>query len=395
MTTDVYPTPWQPPPDIRTPAYVADMARLRRNLEILAAVKARTGCKILLATKAFAMPAIFPLMRDVLDGTTASGLFEAQLGHDAFGREIHVYSPAYTPAEMQALSRIAGHFYFNSASQLEQFYPLLPAGAHVGIRVNPEMSQVKNNPIYDPCHPGSRFGVKAADLPSLPWERIDVLHVHALCENGHAESVNLIHGVSDKFAPYLSQVSAVNFGGGHFITHPDYDIQPLIDAINRFQERHGVQVILEPGGAVVLNAGYLVARVLDIPEKAGASQIAVLDTSATCHMPDVLEVPYTPSIQGSLAGSPGEAIQATPQYPCLYTLGGKTCLTGDIIGSYAFPTPLQPGDLLVFEDMMQYSFVKNTTFNGVPLPDLAVLHEDGRYEVVKQFSYLDFYNRLG
>jgi carboxynorspermidine decarboxylase len=375
------------PQDIRTPAYVLDIAVLKRNLATAGRIKREAGAKVLLATKAWAMPAACPLMSDVLDGTTASGEYEARLGREEFGKEVHVYAPAYTQAEVESLTALADHVYFNSPEQIARFLPLVrrKPGIHVGIRVNPGYSNATlGGALYDPCAPYSRFGTVKADLDKLPWGDIDIFHVHALCESLADGSVGLIGQVAREFAPYLRRVKAVNFGGGHFINKPGYDVSALIEAIKTFRAEFGINVILEPGAGLVVDAGYLVASVIGMHRN--EKDILILDASASCHMPDVLEVPYRPPILG--AGEPG-------QHPHDYIIGGKTCMTGDIIGEYSFAKPLAVGDRLIFGDMMQYSFVKNTTFNGTPLPDLAMLDEDGSYRVVRSFGYEAFRNRLG
>lgn len=371
---------------ITTPAYVADESALRRNMAVAARLRQEAGCRLLLATKAFALPAVFPLMREVLDGTTASGLYEARMGHEDFGKEVHVYSPAYSEAEIRELLPIADHFYFNSVDQIRRFLPLVKeAGKKVGIRINPGYSNATlGGDLYNPCAVGSRFGVVAEELEQLPWDQIDILHAHALCESLHDGSVGLINHVGATFGPYLKRVKAVNFGGGHFINKQGYDLDALIQGIRDFRAAHNVEVILEPGGGLVYDAGYLVATVRDILRN--GENIAILDASASCHMPDVLEVPYTPPLLG--AAEKGV-------HPHSYILGGNTCMTGDVIGTYSFPKPLQVGDKLVFGDMMQYSFVKNNSFNGTPLPDLGVLRENGAYEVVRHFDYADYRDRLG
>jgi carboxynorspermidine decarboxylase len=375
------------PSDIRTPAYVLDMGVLKRNLATTARIKRESGAKVLLATKAWAMPAAFPMMRDVLDGTTASGEYEARLGREEFGKEVHVYAPAYTPAEVESLTGIADHIYFNSPEQIARFLPVVrrKPGIEVGIRVNPGYSNATlGGALYDPCAPYSRFGTVPGDLDALPWQDIDIFHVHALCESLHDGSAGLIGHVAREFAPYLRRVKAVNLGGGHFINKPGYDVAALIAAIRAFRAEFGIDVILEPGAGLVVDAGYLVASVIGIHRN--EKDILILDASASCHMPDVLEVPYRPPIYGG--EEPG-------MLPHSYIIGGKTCMTGDIIGEYSFEKPLAVGDRLIFGDMMQYSFVKNTTFNGTPLPDLAVLEEDGRYRVLRAFGYEAFRDRLG
>ena len=375
------------PATIRTPAYVLDEAALARNLATAARIKRETGCKMLLATKAFALPAAFPMMAEVLDGSTASGLYEARMGHEDFGKEVHVYAPAFTEAELTELTKVAKHIYFNSPHQLKRFLPLVrkTPGLHVGLRVNPGYSMATlGGPLYDPCAPNSRFGTPVAALDDAPWEEIDILHVHALCEANDTGSVGLIEHVGRELGAYVRRVKAVNFGGGHFVNRAPYDVAALIEAIKAFKREFGVEVILEPGAGLVVDCGYMVASVLDI--HTNGAHIAILDASASCHMPDVLEVPYTPPVIG--AGQPGE-------HPHTYILAGNTCMTGDVIGEYSFEKPLTVGDRLIFGDMMQYSFVKNNTFNGQPLPDLAIWGADGSYRVVKSFSYDDFRRKLG
>ncbi len=370
--------------DIQTPAYVADLAKVKANMSVAQRVRREAGCKVVLATKAFSMPSCFPYMKPYLDGTTASGLYEARLGAENFGKEVHVYSPAFDAESLAECLTYASHVYFNSVSQLQRFgQQARDASVQVGLRVNPGLSLVKNSALYDPSSEGSRFGVQPAELTAEVLAQVDGLHIHNLCENMAQDSVKLIEHVSGKLADALAQVSHVNFGGGHYMTHPDYDVDALIEAIKVFQAKHDVQVTLEPGGAMVYDAGYLVGRVIDVFDNQYAQ--AILDVSASTHMPDVLEVPYRPNIVGS--GEEGEKAHT-------YRLGGNSCMTGDVIGMYSFDAPLKPGDVLIFTDMMQYSMVKNTNFNGVPLPDLALLHEDGRYEVVKRFGYEDFIARL-
>ena len=371
---------------VPTPCFLLDEARLRSNLETAARLRRDAGCKVLLATKAFAMPAVFPLMRDYLDGTTASGEFEARLGAEEFGKEVHVYSPAYTKAELDRLSKLAQHIYFNSAEQLARFgAQARAAGAKIGLRINPGYSNATlGGDLYDPCAPGSRFGEVAEKLDQVDWSGVDIFHVHALCESLHEGSVGLINHVAESFAPYLKQVSTVNFGGGHFLNKPGYDVDALIAAIKAFKARFEVEVVLEPGAGLVVNTGELHASVLALHEN--EHQLAILDASASTHMPDVLEVPYRPEIIG--AGGPGEKAHT-------YTLGGKTCMTGDVIGTFSFDAPLQPGDRLIFTDQMHYSFVKTNTFNGTPLANLAVRREDGAIEMLSDFGYDAFRSRLG
>lgn len=373
-------------PNLTTPCFLLDVARLRANLETARRIREEAGCKILLATKAFALPAIFPMMRDYLDGTTASGEHEAIMGAEAFGKEVHVYSPAYTQGEIKRLTQTAQHIYFNSAQQLDELgYIARNAGCKVGLRVNPGYSNATlGGALYDPCAPGSRFGEVPAKLDQIDWSRVDIFHVHALCESLHDGSVGLINHVAKNFAREVSKVNTVNFGGGHFINKPGYDIDALIKAIKDFKAQFGVNVILEPGAGLVVNTGELHASVLALHWN--EVDLAILDASASTHMPDVLEVPYRPEIIG--AGEAGEKAHT-------YTLGGKTCMTGDVIGEYSFDAPLKPGDRLIFTDQMHYSFVKTNTFNGTPLANLAIQHEDGEIEMVSDFGYEEFRRRLG
>ena len=374
------------PETMTTPAYVLDVAALKRNLDTVVRIRREAGCKVLLATKAWAMPAAFPMMRDALDGSTASGEYEARLGREEFGKEVHVYAPAYADGEVERLTKLADHIYFNSPEQISRYGSLAKAaGAKIGARINPGYSNATlGGPLYDPCAPCSRFGTTRAEIDKLPWGDIDIFHAHTLCESLADGSVGLIEHVAREFAPYIRQVKAVNFGGGHFINKPGYDVGKLIAALKAFRAEFGVEVIIEPGGGIVVDAGYLVASVIGLHWN--EKNIAILDTSASCHMPDVLEVPYTPAVIG--AGKPGTHAHD-------YILGGKTCMTGDIIGEFSFPKPLRVGSRIVFTDMMQYSFVKNTTFNGTPRPDLAVLEEDGSYRVLRSFGYEDYRHSLG
>ena len=365
----------------RTPAYVLDESKLLHNLRILKDVQEHTGAKILLAQKAFSMFAVYPLMAQYLAGTTASGLYEARLGKEEFPGEVHVFEPAYKPEDMDELVHIADYVIFNSLRQLDKYAPLCQkAGVSIGLRINPEVS-TQETAIYDPCAPGSRLGVHRDDLTAFP--DVDGLHFHTLCEqNADALEITL-QAVEEKFGSYLHRCKWVNFGGGHHITRPDYDLALLERLITEFQQKYDVQVYLEPGEAAALNAGYLVTEVMDLVHN--GMDIAVLDASAACHMPDVLEMPYRPSLYQS-----GQADELAHTY----RLSSCTCLAGDVIGDYSFAQPLKIGDRLCFEDMAIYSMVKNNTFNGMPLPDIGILHTDGQYELVKRFTYQDFKGRL-
>ncbi len=368
---------------IKTPVYVADEQMLIRNLEILRGVKESAGCKILLAQKAFSMYSLYPLIERYLDGTTASGLYEARLGREEFKGEVHVYSPAYKESDMEEIADIADHIVFNSVPQVMKYKDIcLKKGKSIGLRVNPECS-TQDTPIYDPCASGSRLGVtKEAFDPSV-LGFIEGLHFHTLCEQGADALEVTVAAFEEKFGKYLNGLKWVNFGGGHHITRKDYDTELLIGIIRDIKKRYGVEVYLEPGEAIALNAGYLVTTVMEVVHN--DIDIAILDASAACHMPDVLEMPYRPPLYAS--GQGGEK-----KYT--YRLSSCTCLAGDIIGDYSFDEPLREGDRLVFEDMAIYSMVKNNTFNGMPLPDIAVLHSDGGFEVIKGFGYKDFKERL-
>ncbi|WP_195276622.1 carboxynorspermidine decarboxylase [Anaerotruncus rubiinfantis] len=366
-----------------TPCYVVDEALILKNLEILKSVSDRTGCKILLAQKAFSMFALYPLIGRYLSGTTASGLFEAKLGHGEMGGETHIFSPAYRETEFDEILALCDHVIFNSFSQWERFQgKALAAGRKCGIRVNPECS-TQGHAIYDPCSPGSRLGVTRENFRPDLLEGISGLHFHTLCEQDSDALEATLDAVERQFGEFLPGMQWINFGGGHHITRLGYDIERLCACIGRMREKYGLTVYLEPGEAVALNAGFLVTEVQDILHN--GTGIAILDASAACHMPDVIEMPYRPPLLG--AGEAGEK-------PHTYRLGGPTCLAGDVIGDYSFDQPLAVGDRLVFGDMAIYSMVKNNTFNGMCLPAIAVRRQGGRLEVIREFGYEDFRTRL-
>ncbi len=366
-----------------TPYYVVDEKLLTRNLEILRHVADESGCKILLAQKAFSMYSLYPLIGKYLDGTTSSGLFEAKLGYEEFGGETHVFSVAYTASEFDAVLGICSHVVLNSFAQWEKFREkAADSKVKFGIRINPELS-TQDHAIYDPCSPGSRLGVTLKNFRKDLLDGISGLHFHTLCEQNSDALIATIAAVEEKFGSYIQQMEWINFGGGHHITRADYDTAALIGAIKAFKEKYDVEVYLEPGEAVALNTGFLVSTVLDIVEN--GMEIAILDTSATCHMPDVIEMPYRPHIIGSAEPS----VKAHP-----YRLGGPTCLAGDIIGDYSFDAPLKVGDKLIFTDMAHYTMVKNNTFNGINLPSIAFSDKDGNLNLIRSFSYNDFKMRL-
>lgn len=372
---------------VETPCYVVDEGKLRKNLKILAGVEQATGCHILLAQKCFSCFYEYPLIGQYISGTTASGIYEARLGKECMGKENHVFAPAFKERDMEELVTICDHIVFNSLTQLAKYKELCnKAGVSIGLRVNPECSTQGDHAIYDPCTPGSRFGVTAELLERNPsvLDGVDGLHFHTLCEQNSDDLVTTLKAVEEKFGKYLAGRKWLNFGGGHHITRDDYDIDALIKCILHMKETYDLEIYLEPGEAVALNAGYLVTEVLDIVENAGIKTL-VLDASAACHMPDVLEMPYRPPLQD--AGEPEEKTYT-------YRLSSFTCLAGDIIGDYSFDREISVGDRLVFEDMAIYSMVKNNTFNGIPLPDIDVLKEDGSVEVIRRFDYEDFKGRL-
>lgn len=370
--------------DFRTPYFYVDEKKLIENLQILKEVAEKSGCRILLAQKAFSMFACYPLMREYLVGTTASGLYEARLGKEEFGKETHVFSPAYRRDEFEELLNYADHICFNSPAQLRLFGARAKAaGKSVGLRVNPQCSTQEGHAIYDPCAPGSRLGTRADQMEEELLPLLDGLHFHTLCEQNSDDLETTAKAFEEKFGKYLKGMKWLNLGGGHHITRSDYDRERLIGIVRYFRETYGVEVYLEPGEAVVLNAGFLVSRVEEIVSN--DMEIAILDASAACHMPDVLEMPYRPPVKGS--GAPGEMAFT-------YRFGGPTCLAGDVMGDYSFAEPLKIGDQVVFEDMALYTMVKTNTFNGMRLPDIRILHEDGSWELVKEFGYKDFRDRL-
>ena len=369
---------------VPTPAYVIDEAKLVHNLEILKSVQDRTGCKVLLAQKAFSMYATYPLISQYLAGTTASGLYEAKLGREEFGGEVHVFAPAFKDADLEEILEIADHTVFNSERQLRKHIDKCrAAGVSIGLRINPECSTQGDHALYDPCAVGSRFGVRIDQFSEDLLDLVDGLHFHTLCEQNSDDLKTTLEAVEAKFGPYLHRIKWLNMGGGHHVTREDYDLDLLISSIQEIQEKYGLEVYIEPGEAIALNAGYLVTEVLDIVEN--GIETLVLDASATCHMPDVLEMPYRPPLRHGF-----EAGEKT----YTYRLSSNTCLTGDIIGDYSFEKPVEIGDKLYFEDMAIYSFVKNNTFNGIGLPSLVLMDKTGDCRIVKSFGYEDFKWRL-
>lgn len=371
-----------------TPCYVIDEKKLKENLQILKEIREEAGCKILLAQKAFSCFYEYPLIGRYLDGTTASGLYEARLGKEEMGKENHVFAPAYKDADIKELGEICDHIIFNSFAQLRRHKDVV-SGKSLGLRINPECSTQGDHAIYDPCAPGSRLGVtkevfvREIEVEPELFDALDGFHFHTLCEQNADDLAKTLEAVEEKFGPWLSKIKWLNMGGGHHITRDDYDRKLLIKCIKHIRDTYGVEVYLEPGEAIALNAGYLVTEVMDIVEN-GLS-VLILDASAACHMPDVLEMPYRPPLKDS--GNAGEKAFT-------YRLSSCTCLAGDVIGDYSFDKQIRVGDKLYFQDMAIYSMVKNNTFNGIPLPGIAVMKEDGDCELIRTFGYRDFKGRL-
>ena len=374
--------------EIPTPSYVIDEKKLRENCEILKRVMDETDCKILLAQKAFSAYSEYPLIGSYLAGATASGLYEARLGKEEMGKENHVFAPAFKPSEFEELTTICDHLIFNSFSQVKKFAKPVD-GCSFGIRVNPECSTQGDHAIYDPCAKGSRLGVTLANFEKALLEDTDALkyidgiHFHTLCEQNSDDLETTLAAVEEKFGKYLHNMKWLNMGGGHHISRDDYDVDKLVKLINHMKETYDVEVYLEPGEAVALNAGCLVTEVMDIVDN--DIKTLILDASAACHMPDVLEMPYRPPLKNS-----GEANEKA----FTYRLSSCTCLAGDIIGDYSFDSEVKPGDKLYFEDMAIYSMVKNNTFNGMGLPSIYAMDEDGDCRLIKKFGYEDFKCRL-
>ena len=372
---------------MQTPYYLIDEAKLERNLKILASVRRRAGVKILLAQKAFSAFDTYPLVAKYLDGTTASGLYEARLAHEEMpGRENHVFNPAFTDEEFAEVAEICDHVVFNSVEQARRFRGRGRAGARpsIGLRVNPGYSEIEHD-IYNPCVKGSRLGVPREFVKPEDLEGLEGLHFHSMCEQGSDVLARTLPHFEAKFGEFLPRLKWVNFGGGHHITKKGYDVGLLVKTLKDFRRRHpNLEVYLEPGEAIALDAGTLVTTVREVFDY--GVPIAIVDASAECHMPDVIEMPYRPPLKG--AGEAGEK-------RFTYRLGGPTCLAGDVIGDYSFSRRLKPGDELVFGDMAIYSMVKNNTFNGMPLPSIALKKKDGRIVVLREFGYEDFKCRLG
>ena len=374
---------------VPSPCFVVDEVAVERNLKILNRVQEQSGAKVLAALKAFSMWSLSPLVSKYLSGTCASGLYEARLGREEYGGEVHVFSAAYTESDLREILEIADHVVFNSFNQWQRFQPLLKAAKtarpqlQYGLRINPQHSE-GDVAIYDPCAPCSRLGIPLCQFEGQSLAGITGLHFHTLCEQDVEPLKRTLAAVEVQFGDVLHQMEWVNFGGGHHITRPDYQVDELIDLVKAFSQKYNVQVFLEPGEAVAIHTGVLVSEVLDLTWN--DMNLAILDTSATCHMPDTLEMPYRADILG--AGLP-------EQYSRTYRLGGMTCLAGDVIGDYSFNQPLEIGQRLIFDDMSHYTMVKTTTFNGINLPSIAIWNsETDELRMVKEFGYADFKERL-
>lgn len=383
--------------EIATPAYVIDEQKLLDNLKILSEIASETGAKILLAQKAFSAYSTYPLIAEYLQGATASGLYEAKLAYEEMVKpfegkkkiENHVFEPAFKDAEFPLVCEVADHIVFNSIAQLEHHRAVWEKavsekGLSVGLRINPEFSTQEGHEIYDPCAPGSRLGIRRENLPDPLPKGVEGLHFHTLCEQGFEPLEATFKEVEQDFGEFFAQIKWLNLGGGHHITKPDYDREGLKNLIRYIKETYDLEVYLEPGEAVALDAGYLVTTVMDIVETEDYP-VLILDTSAACHMPDVLEMPYRPPLKDS---------GLCDEKAYTYRLSSRTCLAGDVIGDYSFDNEIKIGDRLTFEDMAIYSMVKNNTFNGMPLPDIDIMHKDGSVDVLKTFSYDDFKSRL-
>jgi carboxynorspermidine decarboxylase len=371
-------------PNIPSPCYVCEESKLEANLKLMQKVQQASGVEIILALKGFSMWSTFELVKQYLQGSTASAVWEARLGKEEIGKQVHAYSPAFKPADIDELVNLADHISFNSLGQWQRYkQQIVSAGVSAGLRVNPEHQEAETE-LYDPSAPGSRLGIKAKDLQLADLNDIDGFHIHNLCESDSFATERTIQAVENKFGQWLPQLKWVNFGGGHLMTREGYDVAHLITTLKAFKVRHPhLTVILEPGSAVAWQTGTLVAEVVDIVEN--QDKIAILDISATAHMPDVLEMPYRPDVRG--AGKAGEKAYT-------YRFGGNSCLAGDAIDLYSFDHELQIGERIIFEDMMHYTMVKTTFFNGVEHPSIGIIRKDGSFEVVRKFEYEDFKNKL-
>lgn len=376
---------------IPNPCYILEESKLRSNLSLIQSVAQRANCEIILAFKAFALWKSFPIFREYITHTTASSLYEARLAKEEFGSPAHTYSPAYTDEEIEEIASCSSHLTFNSLSQYERYHSRCN-GVSLGLRVNPEYSEIETD-LYNPCAPGSRFGILADQLPDTLPADIEGFHIHCHCESGSDVFTRTLAHIEDKFSRWFPQLKWINFGGGHLMTRKDYDVELLIRTINEFHSRHPhLKVILEPGSAFGWQTGPLVSKVVDIVENKGI-KTAILNVSFTCHMPDCLEMPYWPAVRGAetLEGENPSTLTDTDN---VYRLGGNSCLSGDWMESWRFPHPLHIGDEIIFEDMCHYTTVKTCMFNGINHPSIGMLHTDGTFELFRKYSYEDYRDRM-
>jgi carboxynorspermidine decarboxylase len=377
---------------IPSPCYVMEEKLLRRNLTLIRDVAQRANVEIILAFKAFALWKSFPIFREYISHTTASSLFEARLAKEEFGSKAHTYSPAYTEDEFEEIVECSSHITFNSLTQYERFVSKAAGKASVGVRVNPEYSEIETE-LYNPCAQGSRFGILAKDLPEQLPEQIEGFHIHCHCESGSDVFVRTLKHIEEKFSPWFSQLKWINFGGGHLMTRQDYDVELLIETLQGFHTRYPhLKVILEPGSAFAWQTGSLVAKVVDIVENSGV-KTAIINASFTCHMPDCLEMPYKPTVRYAVTLE-DEDLETARNKPHTYRIGGNSCLSGDFMGLWQFDHDLQIDEMLIFEDMIHYTTVKTNMFNGIGHPSIGMLHEDGTFELFRRYVYEDYRDRM-
>ena len=379
-------------PQIPSPCYVVEESLLRRNLTLIQSVAQRAGVEIILAFKAFALWKTFPIFREYISHTTASSLSEARLAAELFGSKAHTYSPAYTDEEFETIVSCSSHITFNTLSQYRRFYRQSLGRCSLGLRVNPEYSEIETE-LYNPCAAGSRFGILAADLPSSLPEGIEGFHIHCHCESGSDVFARTLKHIEEKFSPWLAQLKWINFGGGHLMTRADYDVDHLISTLQDFRSRYPhLKIVLEPGSAFAWQTGPLVTRVVDIVENSGV-KTAIINASFTCHMPDCLEMPYHPAIRHAQTLET-DNLDTARTLPHTYRIGGNSCLSGDFMGLWQFDHDLCIGETLIFEDMIHYTTVKTNTFNGITHPSIGMLHSDGMFELLRRYGYEDYRDRM-
>lgn len=379
-------------PQIPSPCYVVEESLLRRNLTLIQSVAQRAGVEIILAFKAFALWKTFPIFREYISHTTASSLSEARLAAELFGSKAHTYSPAYTDEEFETIVSCSSHITFNTLSQYRRFYRQSLGRCSLGLRVNPEYSEIETE-LYNPCAAGSRFGILAADLPSSLPEGIEGFHIHCHCESGSDVFARTLKHIEEKFSPWFAQLKWINFGGGHLMTRADYDVDHLISTLQDFRSRYPhLKIVLEPGSAFAWQTGPLVTRVVDIVENSGV-KTAIINASFTCHMPDCLEMPYHPAIRHAQTLET-DNLDTARTLPYTYRIGGNSCLSGDFMGLWQFDHDLCIGETLIFEDMIHYTTVKTNTFNGITHPSIGMLHSDGMFELLRRYGYEDYRDRM-